>query len=193
MYKKHLLLLAASATLLFSCQKDDSLNPEENNTKIIGTWTFVNMTAHTNATETATIDGDTYKSVTISDYTSTNNAGEITISAGTFSTKDFTYTANTYAHVTTYVNGTLEDTLSQPIQFTAPVGSSNAPYKLIGSDSMYLSVGTVTTGTTTVPSTPAGFKYAWSGDTLLVTSIAVVPAGASYVGYSKQTMRYLRK
>lgn len=191
MYNKHLFLLAACITLLLSCEKNESIEPEGNN--IIGTWTFVNMTAHTTTTETHIVGGDSYKSVSMADYTTTGNAGEMTINASLMETKDFTYTAHFFAHVSLYMNDVLEDTVSFAIEFTAPVSSSSIPYKKIGSDSMYLSVGTVTTDGTTVPSIPGGLKFSWSGDTLLLTSIVEVPAGAAYVGYSRQTMRFIKK
>lgn len=190
---KYLLFLTACTTLLFSCKKDDSVSPDGNDNKLIGTWAFINMTAHTSATSTEVIDGDTYKYVTISDYTTINNAGELVIDATTQATKDFSYSIDTDAYATSYVNDVLQETISSPYSFTAVASSGRAPYKLIGTDSLYLSVGTVTTGTTTVPSTAAGVKFSWSGDTLLVKSTAFVPASAGYVGYSTQIMRYIRK
>jgi hypothetical protein len=193
MFKKHLFVLTAFTTLLFSCKKEDSVNPEGNNSQLTGTWTFINMTAHTSSTEIEEIDGDTYKTVTISDYTSIDNAGELIIGASTFATKDFTYTANTDAYATVYLNGVEDDNFSAPYYAKVPVASSQAPYKIIGTDSVYVSAGTVTTGATTVPSTPTGMKFSFAGDTLLLTSTGVVPAGAGYTGYSTQTMRYIKK
>ena len=191
MYTKLLFLLAACTTLLFSCKKSESIEPDVNN--IIGTWTFVNMTAHTTTTETHIVGGDSYKSVSIADYTTISNAGEMTINASLMEMRDFAYTAHFLAHVNLYLNDVLEDTVSFSIEFTAPLSSSSIPYEKIGNDSMYLSIGTVTTDGTTVPSTPGGLKYAWSGDTLLLTSTVEVPAGAAYVGYSRQTMRFIKK
>jgi hypothetical protein len=64
---------------------------------------------------------------------------------------------------------------------------------MIGTDSLYLSAGTVTSGGITTPSTASGIKIGWKGDTLLVTSVAEVPAGAGYTGSSTQTMSYIKK
>jgi hypothetical protein len=191
MYIKNLLVLTVFSALLFSCKKDESVTPDNNNS-IAGTWTFVNMTGHTNNTQISVENGNTYKNVSISDYTSINNTGEMTIDAGTMTNTNFTYTADTQVYGTSYINGVSQGTLSAPYTFTAPVSSSSIPYKLISKDSMYLSVGTVTTGGTTVPSTAAGFKIAWSGDTLLLKS-GFLQGTSAYMDYATQTMRYIRK
>lgn len=210
MYIKHSILLVLFATLLFSCKKEESWesvgnnnnnnnnngnnnNGNNNSSDITGTWTFVNMTAHTNNTQTRVENGATVKYVSISDYTSIKNAGEMIIDAGIMVTKDFTFTADTQVYGTSYINGVSQGTLAAPYTFTSPVTNSSIPYKLIGKDSIYLSVGTVINGGTMVPSTPGGLKYKWSGDTLLFMSTAVLSPTPGYISYSTQTMRYIKK
>jgi hypothetical protein len=178
MLTKKLLVAAACVAMLFSCSKDDKSDTNPNTDpgkdsiptvnaeqkKLLGTWTFVNLVAETNTT--LTIENE--KSVTITNYTTLENTGVITITADSLNTDNFGYKVNTWTFNAYYVDNMVEDTFSLPFQFTAEKYSSKSKYKWISKDSLYGESGTTTTGSTTVKSIPAGIKLGWSGDTLLM-------------------------
>lgn len=201
MLTKNLLVAAACVALLFSCSKDDtkpatepgtdsiptvdSTNIEKN--KLLGTWTFVNMVAATNTTLTISNE----KTVAISDYTTIENTGIITITADSLNTDNFGYKVDDWTFNAYYEDNIEKESFTVPLQFTAEAYSSRSKYKWVSKDSLYGESGTTTMGNTTVKSIPAGIKLGWSGDTLLMitkldtTGKQLLPSG--YYADKRQT------
>jgi hypothetical protein len=160
-----LLLLAAG-----SCKKSNS---STGNT-LSGSWNLIDIVAHTRSAVDQVYGGDDYEDVTISDYTTTNNAGTITFAGGVANTSGITYEASFTALDSTYMDGQSLGTVTLPYDITIPPTSGSSKYQLIGSDSLYFPAGGVFSmgtggGTQT---TPEGSRFTIHGDTLaIVTSI----------------------
>jgi len=162
--KRTLLLLAASATFIVSCGKDDT-QPETN--AITGNYDFVGLTARGT---TETISGN-LRSIATYGYYGLQPKGTTVIDAQKIENKDWTYSVDTIVHGETYMDGELMGISDQQMVLDVPSSSSSATYKLIGTDSIYFDKGFVSgvgAGGSTTPATPAGYKIAWSGDTLIM-------------------------
>ena len=158
-----LLLLAA-----VSCKKS---NKSTGNT-LTGTWNLIDIVAQTRSAVDQSYGGDDYLDVTISDYTTTNNAGTIAFSGGVATTSNLTYEASFTAVDSSYMDGQLVGAFSVPYNLTIPATSGSSKYQLIGSDSLYFPAGGVfsmgTSGGT--QTTPVGSRFTIHGDTLAITS-----------------------
>ena len=163
---KSLLLLAAFATMIISCKKDDS-NASTN--KIEGTWKFAGVSAHTEATDITTSADGTSKSITFSDYVSTKNVGTVSLTGGKFANVGVGYDVNT-TMTNISIDGDTRDTLTVPYTFSSPAASSAGTYRLAG-DSIFFGASLVTApGNEDIPSANVtGGKISWSGDTLVIT------------------------
>ena len=80
------------------------------------------------------------------------------------------YSVDTTIRIQSYFNGVKEEDEEMPFSFSFPPTSSSAPYKKIGSDSLYFTTGSMLIGNTPQqPSTPNGVKYRLEGNKLLLT------------------------
>jgi hypothetical protein len=160
MKRNFLLMFSSIAILLVSCKKDDA---NSNATAIQGTYKLKSVSAKTNSTITGT-DGE--KAVTVADYTSTNNAGTVVIDASKFTTTGLSYEVNATSTSSFYQDGEFVDSMSSPFHVVIPATSSSAPYKLIGTDSIYFQNGSITSGLTAGEFAGNGGKYTVSGNLL---------------------------
>lgn len=197
MQNKFSLLLIAAVTLLFSCKKDDN---SPTSTPISGNYAFVNIAANTNAIITFTQGGDAYKNISISDYTSHNNKGTVTIDGSHMNSSNLSYDVDTTVSSTTYVNGVSQGTYRLGLNFSAPASNSTSGYKLLGTDSIAF-FGNVVTMPGSGPSVgqASGGRYKWSGDTLIITSKVNASYDGPYQGVPAHTdesiiavMRFLK-
>jgi hypothetical protein len=154
-------MLSSILMILVSCTKDHT-NPD---TDIKGTYKLKFLTAKTNATLTAS-DGE--KMVTLSDYTSINNAGTIVIDSSHFSATGFSYEINSMARSSFYQDNQFVDSFSAPFQVKIPSFNATSSYKLIGADSIYFQNGSLTSG---ISGTNGG-RYTLSGNLLTITQNA---------------------
>lgn len=187
MRKSYLAFFSALVILFTACQKEVDFPPGQNpnnpnnpgnpsNQSIIGNYDFVGLTAHTIATTTANDGGDQMRTVTVSHYTSKNNTGTYTINATQFISDNIAYSVDTTMNSKVYINGILTDDFDLPFQVTMPPTSNSVTYIKNGSDSITVTgpVGPVTGGPSgTLPPTGSlGYKYSWSGDTLILKTAA---------------------
>jgi hypothetical protein len=163
------------AVLFASCTKEESLEVIDNSgavnaDKLKGTYVFIHMQAHTEGTVEATDGTDTEKMVSISNYVTKNNVGTVVIDAGKFTSIGIGYSVDTTVKGYFYVNGVLDDTVEGDFQFSTPPLSSVAPYRLVGTDSIYFSGGLINapTGGGGVATPESKARFAFSGDTLLL-------------------------
>ena len=179
--------------LLVSCSKEKSVdtlgytpgssnngsNGGNNNTggsstgSEIGTWTFINMHATTSSSVEYNTGFSNEKAVTVSDYTTQNNAGTITFDGSKMTATGLAYDVNAIAKTYMYTNNALNDSLDFP--FTANIPSStasNATYKKVTSDSIYIQSGAFTgmdpNGGTT-QGMPSGYRLKWDGDKMYMS------------------------
>ncbi|MDQ2720539.1 MAG: hypothetical protein M3Z26_12385 [Bacteroidota bacterium] len=163
--KKNLILSVVTVLFILSaCKKN---NDNNGSSGIQGTYKLKYLTGKTNATLTGT-GGE--KSVTTSDYTSTNNTGVIVFGSSNATSTGMSYSINTLAYNTTYQDNVFVDSSSYPFSFTLPSSSSSAAYRLVGTDSIYFPQGSVIamSGTGTTQGGPGGGRYTINGKLLTI-------------------------
>jgi hypothetical protein len=167
------------ATLFFvvslaSCQKEinyalpnASALPSND---IVGDYDFVGLIAHTESTVTVTDQGQTIKSVTLSDYVTKNNVGTAKITSNQFIGTGIGYLIDTTMNVTTYINNVLTEQLDVPFVATVPATNTISPYIQITPDSLTVTgdFGVLPDPSGNVPTGPVGLKLSWSADTLFL-------------------------
>ena len=177
------LLISSIIFTLVACQKEVSVDTlgitggiggggSTNGKTEVGTWKFLFMRGITSSTIEFNDGVDNIKSVTLSDYTTINNAGTIKFDGSTMTGTGIGYSVDFIAKGYFYTNGTLDDSLEVPFAYTAPPTSSSASYKKIGSDSIYVQSGMFTTGSGgTTQSSAGGYKLKFDGDQMIMTGV----------------------
>ena len=175
MKKKYYLI--AVLILFAACQK--GIEPFEDTgstptgTDIKGTWNFISLTGHTQSITSYADSGIGYKTLTNSDYVSSNNTGSITFSDSTFNSTNVGYFVNSMLYGYNYQNGVLIDSTQMPFSITVDSSNSSGSYKLIGSDSIYFPSGSFisVSGSAPTQSEPSGGKINITGNTLTITQL----------------------
>jgi hypothetical protein len=179
-----LFIIIVMSTLFTACQKevdfqDITNNPPPGggttNNSIIGTWNFVGMVASTSSSVVAGTGPAEEKAISSYGFISQNNVGTVTINATTVTSAGVGYSIDTVVTTEFYLGGVLIDTFHTDFAFDMPLSSAVAPYTAVGSDSIYFSSGFLTLGPSAgvTPTTAAGSKISWSGDTLLLKTVIV--------------------
>jgi|SRR5579872_2711413 len=152
-----------------SCKKTSS----STGGTLTGSWSLIDIVAHTSSSVDQVYGGDNYEDVTISDYTTTNNAGTISFNGGLEKSSGITYEANFTALDSIYMDGQLMETTTSAYDITLPATTSSSKYELIGSDSIYYPAGgAFTMGTSSgTQTTPVGSRFTIHGDTLVLVTI----------------------
>ncbi len=165
-------VLVVSLMGFFACKKSNNGGDGTPPSQLAGNWSFVSLGVNVTNTVVETLGGITDKSVTVSNYTTTNNTGLVTFSADSMFGKGIGYTVNTNAKGYEYENGVLLDSVSQPFTFIYPPTNSSAAYKLVGTDSLVYPAG----GFVTIPGSaaaqatgPVGGHLAITGNNLVLT------------------------
>lgn len=162
-----LLTFLTSVTIIVSCKKSNSSSSSQGNT-VNGNWYFESFHAKTQSTTTYTSGGVQYQTVSVSDYTSADNAGTVNFNAGTMTGTNITYYVSSTVFATDYENGQETDTASAPFTFYLPPTNTSNSYTLVGSDSLYFPSGSFTS--TSGQSGASGAKIAFSGDSVMTMS-----------------------
>ncbi len=138
-------------------------------TDITGNWKFVSMSAVTLSTVQVSQPGDVLKTITSSDYTTTNNTGTVVISSTAMAVTGMSYSVNATAIALTYDNNVLVDSTAAPFTFSLPSYSSTTTYKLVGTDSISY------TGQSISPAVSggSGAHYTLSGNVLKLTTSVI--------------------
>lgn len=163
MKRNLLLMLSSILIILSSCKKDDT---KADTTGIQGTYKLKSVSAKTNSTITGT-DGE--KEVAVADYTSINNAGTVVIDKSNFTSTGLSYEVNSTTTASFYQDNEFVDSFSVPFNVVIPATNSAAPYKLIGTDSIYFQNGSLTSGITadgSIQTGGNGGRYSLSGNLL---------------------------
>jgi len=181
---KTLLIVIVISGLFTACQKEVDFQDITNNpvpgggttnNSIIGTWNFVGMVASTSSSVVAGTGPAEEKALTHYGFISENNVGTVTINATTITSAGVGYAIDTVVTTEFYLGGVLIDTFHTDFAIDMPLSSAVAPYKAVGSDSLYFSSGFLTLDPSAgaTPTTAAGSKISWSGDTLLIKTVVV--------------------
>jgi len=178
-----LFIVIAISTFFAACQKEvdfqDMNNPAPGggtaNNSIIGTWNFVGMVASTRSSVVAGTGPAEEKAITSYGFISEKNVGTVTINATTITSAGVGYSIDTVVTTEFYLGGVLIDTFHTDFAIDMPLSSGVAPYKAVGTDSLYFSSGFLTLDPSAgaTPTAATGSKISWSGDTLLLKTIVV--------------------
>jgi hypothetical protein len=136
----------------------------------VGTWKFIEMNVKTNSTVEISGMGMSSKTVTLSDYTTENNAGTVKFDGSNMVSTGLEYTVNAMSKTYLYTDGVLDDEIELPFNAAIPPTSSNATYKKIGTDSIYVTGGTFQTPNGgTQQGSSGGYKLSWAGDKMFLS------------------------
>ena len=128
--------------VFYSCKKSS----DSPSNAISGNYKFVSVHATTSDSEQYTDLGVVNKTVTTSEYTSTNNTGSVVIDASNFTATGIGYSVSTIAHARIYEDGAIVDSLDLPFDVTIPASSSVSKYNLSGADSIHFTSGAFISG-----------------------------------------------
>ena len=171
---KALLLVGGIAALFTACQKEAPVAGNTND-KILGTWKFAGMTATRKSTIVAGTGINEEKVITYYGFHSKNNVGTVTIDAANFTSTGLGYSFDTLVSTQLYLGGVLFDSFDDDFSFDMPLTSAVAPYKAVGTDSVYFASGFISIDPDASPTAtvPSGSKISWSGDTLMLKTLYV--------------------
>ena len=160
--RNKILLSTASLLLLFAsaCKKDSGQK-----SALDGNWNFTSTSATTSSTVVVDDGGGVIeKTVTTSDFTSTDNKGTVAIGGGVMTAKGLSYSVDANASYIYYVNDVEQNSGTEPLSYTIPATNSVASFKLIGTDSIYFPAGGFSSASGT--NGASGGRYTLSGNTL---------------------------
>jgi hypothetical protein len=181
------ILFAAVSVILFSCQKELSIDLSGNgngspdgdnnsNTSIIGDWNFIatDMDVAVAGQGTDIILG-TVKFTNAFKTTTINNKGSLKFTSTDFQSTNLSYSVSTNIQVSTIVSGFPPDIETVPFNFDMPASSSSGKYRQIGNDSLYFPDGTfisIPEASGDIPSSvsgePGGARFSIVSDTLKI-------------------------
>jgi hypothetical protein len=179
-------LVIIVAISVVSCQKDSPATPDSNT--LVGNWKFIGITAHTNTTSQTAFGSTVLKNITLSDYTTINNAGTIAINTNTFTGAGITYQIDDFVKTYMYQDNDLIDSMSLPFNATMPSSNSSSNYQLIGQDSIYFNgQGFFSTGTSTTIPAPSGARFTIDGNILKMTTAVVKDSSVTESGVTQSS------
>ncbi|QEC66730.1 hypothetical protein FRZ67_05215 [Panacibacter ginsenosidivorans] len=190
--KKSFLILSAFSACVFSvsCKKESS-QPGVS-ADIQGTWNFQSMDVTSSSTQEYTESGVSTKTVTTSDYTTSNNTGTIVIDGSSMTSSNISYSVSTVAHASIYSNGVLIDNSDLPFNFTAPASSGTATYTSVSADSIHFNGGSLFMSGVATDVTPSGAKLDLQGDILSMTQYVNQTATQEVYGVPITTTTYAK-
>jgi hypothetical protein len=175
--RKSRTLLLVLIVALTACQKESSTELSPGGTSggsITGTWKLLQMEAKTTATAILSIPSvGTIKTVTVSDYTTTDNEGVLKIDERKMDGVGLAYSLNTVVKAYTYEDNVLTDSIEAPMSFTLPPTNYSAAYTKVGADSIRIEAGGVMDiqGSGSVAAQPGGFKFKVEGNKLVLSTV----------------------
>jgi len=166
---KPLSFLSLAVIVLFtSCKKDSN----ETSSPIAGNYKFIKLIVSAISTMSYTEEAILYKSVTYSEYTTKKNAGNLQIDGSDIKSTGLSYSIDTTTRTDYYENDELIDSFEMPFKTTVPAYDAVTDYKIITSDSMYVSSGMMFSGSIATSVKPTGVKYRIEGDKLIFNTSA---------------------
>lgn len=164
-------LIILCLPFLISCQKELSMDSSlgGNSPTLQGKWKFIGMQSKTEAIVELSDGIDVLKTITLSDYGTTQNTGTLDIGASNVVSTGFGYEVNAVAKGYFFENNILVDSAQSPFNFIAPPTNSAATYTRVNSDSLTFGPGFVSIGGSTTPTTPTGARIQFQADKLLMT------------------------
>lgn len=175
--KQFLALSLVALIAVLSCQKqielEDAPSPGGNNNSLEGDYSLVDIRLQATTSNTFIDGGIQTKSITVTDYTTKNNQGNITVNASQFISNNLSYSVDTTVKAYFYMDGIFLDSVEAPIAVDIPANSSTSAYTKVGTDSLTFQSAFINgPNGTGIPVEPAssGARYSWSGDILILSS-----------------------
>ncbi len=171
-FRNFMLCFTALALLAFgACKKDAAVTTGGD---LTGSWKLISVKVAESTTSKITDNGSTYTTVGYNYYTTVKNAGVVAFSSGSaltgtglaYSSPD---TCKFYA--TTYQDGVLVGNYDAPFAFNVGPYNALGAYKVVGSDSLFITGGVLGFPGSSTPIMPNGGKYSISGNVLTMTSV----------------------
>ena len=166
--------IALSSLLLFSCQKEYSLQNGylENGPAPVdftGTWNIVQLASQGSNSTTTSLAGETLKMTVEYVYYTKGTSGRMLVDDKTFVAQDLSYTIDTTMTMSYYSNGSLLTSMEMPFYVENAPPTTPMPYRKVSADSIVLT-GQLTSAPsgTPVQSEEIGFKLLMFGDTLVM-------------------------
>ena len=135
-----LLSLIGLSLVIVSCHKSN--NGPGSSAQLVGTYKFLYLSAQTQSISQVSGGGQNEKTVTNTNYKTTQNTGTVTFTADSLASKGVGYSANTTSNSYIYDNGVLTDSISLPFSFSYPASNSTTKYDVIGQDSLFFTGAT---------------------------------------------------
>jgi hypothetical protein len=143
---QHLFMKAISKALFFfltlaviaACKKSSS---QAQSSSITGNWNFISEQVQSQSTTQYNSSGVAYKTITVSNYITSNDSGIVSITANMMNAEGLTYLISGTAFSSTYQDGQFIDSTSAPINYYVPPTSSSSSYNQVNADSIYFSSG----------------------------------------------------
>lgn len=185
--------IVAAIILFTACQKgiepfDDSGTSQTGN-DITGTWNFISLTGITQTTSEYSDSGIDYKTITNSNYVSTDSTGSITFGDSTFNSANISYNVSSILYGYDYQNNVLVDSTQMPFNITIDSSNSSGTFRLIGSDSIYFPSGSfISVSGSTTQSQPSGGKININGNNLTITQQLYKDTTQQITGISYRTI-----
>lgn len=155
---------------IVSCQKEieiEGFGPANIDSALIGKWKFVSMSVSSEVTDELNDGTESVKTITSSDYVTTNNKGSVIIDSKTMTVKDLSYDLETIVTVDYYSNNAYVETFLVPLTYSIPTSNYSSNYKRIGTDSLNFPGGALIMAegeTTGIDFAPGGYKYLLSDE-----------------------------
>jgi|GEM_PF-1114739 len=184
---KNIHLLFATGLLmvtawLSSCSKDNSSGTGSN--ALSGTYDFVSMQSSTRSTVSYSDQGSFYEDITDAVWQSKNNKGTVVIDDKNFTSNALSYSIDTTIRAYFYQDQVLQDSLDEPFSIDIPQSSGTSAYKLVTSDSLYFSGGSVLFNGASGSSTGSGATFKWEGDILYLNASIVTDSTEDQGGFT---------
>ncbi|HEX5025593.1 MAG TPA: hypothetical protein VFV68_09985 [Agriterribacter sp.] len=179
----YLFLFCAGCLLLFSCQKElsiDTLNAGNpgngggtTNTSLVGNWNLISLDVKTESISSYDLDGATIKGIAKYQAVTENNKGYFSISSNIIKAIGLSYSLSTDVVLETYLGPLKTDEQTIPLEMTMPPYDATSNYQQVNNDSIYLPEGVVfdipDAGTQpTGANEPVGATYTIQSDTLKI-------------------------
>lgn len=160
------LILFLFSISLISCSKD-----EDDTTPLEGEYKFIGVTADMYSSNEMNVEGAMQKAVAKMAYVSDKNSGSINFVGARVVARGISYHIKTTLYGEGYVDGELVDTTQETVDLTMPLASSEAKFKMIGTDSIYFESGSIFMSSNNPKARPTGAKLRYEGDKIILDMI----------------------
>lgn len=181
------LFLLLTLAVIASCKKSST---QAQSNPITGSWNFISEQVQAQSTTQYNSGGIAYKTITVSNYITSNDSGIVSITANMMNAEGLTYLISGTAFSSSYQDGQFIDSTSAPIYYYVPPTSSNSSYNLINADSIYFPSGGFADPSGYQSTGGNGAKINISGGTLLTLTSSFTKDSSIFLYGMPATINY---